>query len=1206
MESNQPFGAPMVPPKPPPLETSLDNSNLSQISKPFPVANTRDAPFGKSSNPPTPSMSSPATRRVSQSAAFSNPPSPRLSNAPGARPSSSASSSRRPSSPMIKKRSSRSSLGPGQEELDSPRRPTPKRSISNLITGLREAHTSMELIEEPVPLTAAQVATDYFAKELSGHAEVGTEAETVVMLHDACYGHRFSRLKTNKTSLSMIVERPERLHASVLGASTAYVRLGKHHSEAENAPHPDRPRSSKPPFIIRRSARTLDVTSSFVTDVHGTAWMTELQRMCRAAPEKLAAGVKELDRRPAIGESEAPALHEGDLYLANESQQAFEGALGAVADAVDAIFSESTKTKRAFVAVRPPGHHCSANEPSGFCWLNNVHVGIEYAAQMHGLTHAAILDFDLHHGDGSQAITWERNSQNNIKRLNARNNKQKLGPDIGYYSIHDINSYPCEMGDDEKVQAASLCIENAHGQSIWNVHLQPWKTEAEFWQLYESRYMVLLDKAKTFLQHHASRLRSEGKIQPKAAIYISAGFDASEWEGAGMQRHKVSVPTDFYARITQDVVKLAQEIEGCEGRVISVLEGGYSDRALCSGVLSHLSGLCAAPVTTSTNGVGALMDISDHMTSLSINGLPASQVQQYDKSWWSASNLTALELKVNPPPPAQGKKARIGPQPTYATPTESFAYKVVDTDKFARSIAGTLRDAPDARQAPVLPPPEVDWVVATQELHKLLVPTDRQTKSFTAEELGGVRPKKEAHARAASPANAEGPRQLRDRKAKGPIRAESVHSDGMDSVRAASRSESRSSRRETISVLPSETPAPEKRRVSRRLSAGSTLDVFSSTIEADAPPVPSLPSTQVLGSNHGMKPPPVPINGGLQLNSKKPRAPAKPRKLATSASAPTSPRKAAAPAVPGVLGKQETARPLGSASNAADMDSLTSGMKKVTLKLSGTKEEHDRKQKEKLDAERKGRALKAAETRRVNAAAKKAALQTTPRDSSARPAPQASSNTSVPKQSTAPAANGLPTPTSASTPVFPFDNAAPASSVIAPSTSSVVPPASMHQTSALPVNGAAMESLTNAGYASHVGRTQTSVPLTPQPLIQSYAADKNAAGTSQVARPPAFLPIGAQNQMQAPEHQHVLLPQQLTSFVPVNTAHSAEFPQPPSNFGFSSQPVPSLDNNRSLPVWSSTGPIPFGKAPARSEELEPAAEVPGSIWDVPVTPKKEP
>ncbi|EON98904.1 putative histone deacetylase hos3 protein [Phaeoacremonium minimum UCRPA7] len=297
--------------------------------------------------------------------------------------------------------------------------------------------------------------------------------------------------------------------------------------------------------------------SATITNVHGTKWMEELKIMCDSAEAKLAMNGKEL-QRPEINrgpDHEAPKkLHEGDLYLCAESLEALEGALGAVCEAVDSVFVNNGP-KRAFVAIRPPGHHCSASYPSGFCWLNNVHVGIMHGILSHGLTHAAIIDFDLHHGDGSQSIAWQHNSRGVGLSKNAAWWKKTS---IGYFSLHDINSYPCEMGDEEKVKNASLCIDNAHGQNIWNVHLESWKSEAEFWKLYENKYSVLLEKTRKFLKEQTERLRAANQ-NAKAAIFFSAGFDASEWESSGMQRHKVNVPTEFYARIARDVTKIAEE-----------------------------------------------------------------------------------------------------------------------------------------------------------------------------------------------------------------------------------------------------------------------------------------------------------------------------------------------------------------------------------------------------------------------------------------------------------------------------------------------------------------------------------------------------------------------------------------------------------------------------------------------------------------------
>ena len=1108
-----------------------------------------------SSTPATPGLNTPNARRPSHPAT-----SPLNQHSPNPaktvrRASSAMSLNQRPTtSPGLARKNSRTSLGAQAEENE--KRPTPKRSISNLISGLREAQTKMESIEEPVPLTAPQIAVEHFTRELIAHGKPDSAAETVVILHDACYGHRYSRLKTTKSTLSMIVERPERIHASVLGASTAYVRLGGHHAGAKNAPHPDVAEAAPPPFKIRRTGRSMDITSPCVTNVHGTAWMSELRTMSMAAGEKLAAGAKELSRSSTPTEPEKRKLHEGDLYLCGESLNAFQGSLGGVADAVDTVCSPASPAKRAFVAVRPPGHHCSADHPSGFCWLNNVHVGIEYAAQTYGLTHAAILDFDLHHGDGSQAITWERNSKNNVKRLNAKpNSKLQLGPDIGYYSLHDINSYPCEMGDDEKVQAASLCIDNAHGQSIWNVHLQPWKTEDDFWKLYETQYRVLLEKARGFLRHHTARLRAEGKVVPKSAVFISAGFDASEWEGAGMQRHKVNVPTEFYARFTRDVVQMAQEQDlGCDGRVISVLEGGYSDRALCSGVLSHLSGLCATPAEMVKKEASTTMELDQMMRGLGISGMRTGVDLRYDKSWWSEANLTALELKVNPPPPAQAKKMRLGPQKTYATPTESFAYKVVDTDKFARSISGTMREVARPVRPPTPPPPEVDWIIATQELSKLLIPTDRQTRSCTPDELAGVKVKKDRMSVLPVLTTEESgkPRQLRDRRGKAPVYPESAHSDELESLRSVSRS----SRRQTIADLPLSDP-PEtqhQRRASRRLSAGSTLSSVTGDLDPTPPPVPAIPVATT--TNGTMKPPPVPP-AAVQVKKTRAPAPAKPKKAATS-SAPVSPMRASkAPAA--VLGPSNgTVVP-----PKNDVDALTSGMKKITLKV-GSKEEHDRKQKEKVDAERRARALKAAETRKANTAARKAAKESTV--SVAKPGLQQASPAA--KENTAPPAtsNGVPAvqPTSYVEPPMQFPKVVPAT---APE-----PAASWHTHPEQSIEEPQMSS-TVAPYA-YANSEMAQQDLQPQinPWVD-HASPYESQPQPNVAKEQLepSIPDSAARQL-IQEH---------------NLANGA----PTLPYGSASSPIRPLSRDQ-LPVWSSTGPIPFAST---SSNLGPSKYAPEDV-----------
>ena len=585
-----------------------------------------------------------------------------------------------------------------------------------------------------------------------GHS-VAELAQTVVILQDDCYGHRFSRPRTSRANLGTIVERPERIHAAILGLATAYVRLGGRHAEGSAAPHPKRHQSSLPPapFRIQKTARRLSLASPAASAIHGAQWMSELADMCDDAESKLALSGKELTRPSTSGQPngrshvEKAKLHEGDLYLCSGSLKALEGALGGVCEGVDAVFNDQGP-RRAFVCIRPPGHHCSSDAPSGFCWLNNVHVGIGHAVLSHGLTHAAIIDFDLHHGDGSQSITWAHNSKVASMPKNTPLTKKTA---IGYFSLHDINSYPCEEGDDEKVRNASLCIENAHGQNIWNVHLQSWKTEAEFWRLYEEKYSIILTKARDFLRLHSEKLRqAPTHPKPKAAIFLSAGFDASDWESPGMQRHQVNVPTSFYARLTSDVVTIAaEEGLGVDGRVISVLEGGYSDRALMSGVLSHISGLTAVPSSTVQtnldNGQGSELGLRPGKSDLNGNfphrvpNVTTPFPPVFEPDWWSLQRLEEIENLVNPPVVTAPKKQRKEVRPTYTSATQSFTAKIVSPPHGRRSFSGgggNLQESPASRP-PSPPPPAVDWSTAAHELSKLLIPSDRETRSCRPEDL---------------------------------------------------------------------------------------------------------------------------------------------------------------------------------------------------------------------------------------------------------------------------------------------------------------------------------------------------------------------------------------------------------------------------------------------------------------------------------------
>ncbi|KAH8900061.1 Arginase/deacetylase [Thozetella sp. PMI_491] len=854
-------------------------------------------------------------------------------------------------------------------------------------------------VQTPAPPTANSVASKHFAAELEAFHGANTDqsTETIVFLHDACYGHRYSRPRTSRASLNTIVERPERIKASVMGVSAAYVRLGERHQDGAFPPGPGLSPALIPtiPFRIQKTSRRVSLGSQAVTNVHGTKWMEELKIMCDSAEAKLTINGKELqrpdmDRGP--GAEPPKKFHEGDLYLCAESLDALEGSLGGVCDAVDTVFSPQQGPKRAFVAIRPPGHHCSASFPSGFCWINNVHVGIMHAILSHGLTHAAIIDFDLHHGDGSQSVAWQHNARSVGLPKNAAWWKKTS---IGYFSLHDINSYPCEGGDEEKVKNASLCIDNAHGQNIWNVHLQPWSSEAEFWQLYESKYSILLEKTRSYLKAQTDRLRASS-LNSKAAIFLSAGFDASEWEGEGMQRHKVNVPTEFYARLTRDVVKIAAE-EGTsvEGRIISVLEGGYSDRALCSGVFSHLGGLAGddpAPIREQeSNGLGYEMGSRIGM----VRGRKDSSASErgtrrYEPSWWSAAELEKLETAmVSPPPPP--KKPRSTTPPTYSSPTQSSIAKVVAAPSVRRSMSGVSgRSTPvPISRAPTPPPPEVPWTIATHELSKLLIPSERQTDSCKHEDLNAEamrvrRGKQSALSQslppgslppAAPPADRPSTRMaLRERKPKPAILTDDFDEEkerknrrrtvAGSSVLATEKAGSRSS-----TPVPADKPA---RQPGRRLSAASTI--MSESIDINMHPPPLLPPNGVSRPPSSMTVRPessmsVRTTAGGPLNVKKTRAPSRkePVPRASRAQKKTPPATSNGTASAGLPKASvsavvdKPAAPVTSDGTADEMESLANNMKKIKITLL-TKEQREIRERERLAKEDAAKAKKVAVT----------------------------------------------------------------------------------------------------------------------------------------------------------------------------------------------------------------------------------------------------
>ncbi|RLV96359.1 Histone deacetylase HOS3 [Spathaspora sp. JA1] len=435
-----------------------------------------------------------------------------------------------------------------------------------------------------------------------------SQDQTLIILSPYSSEHVFGRKWVSKSYLSTIFERPQRLLASCIGVASAVTMF---------------------PFYYKviNSEKRGSMFSSHVRKIHGKDWPKKLFELCLESHDKL-----------QLDQLEVPEdWNTGDIYLNPRTINAVEGVLGTIEHAIDVMYtpkkrqSEDTNHNLVFVVIRPPGHHSHACLPSGFCLLNNVQIGIEYAFETYGVSHCAILDIDLHHGDGSQDICWERAGfqgdygQEEEDKDNPRDEYGKrfaTYPKVGYFSLHDIKSYPTELGysTKENIKNASTCIMD-HDLNIWNVHLQDWNNEEEFYKHYQTKYVQILNRANQFLnsakkqydeeyQQYLEQLSKYNKYLFKPHLYtstgtppkkptppppfkpliaISAGFDASEYENPQMQRHGINVPTSFYSKFTQDVVKLAKI--HTQGKVISFLEGGYSDGALSTGIFSHLIGL---------------------------------------------------------------------------------------------------------------------------------------------------------------------------------------------------------------------------------------------------------------------------------------------------------------------------------------------------------------------------------------------------------------------------------------------------------------------------------------------------------------------------------------------------------------------------------------------------------------------------------------
>jgi acetoin utilization deacetylase AcuC-like enzyme len=221
------------------------------------------------------------------------------------------------------------------------------------------------------------------------------------------------------------------------------------------------------------------------------------------------------------------------------SPGSFEAALRAAGGAVHAVDEVMAgKAANAFVAVRPPGHHTETARPMGFCLFNNAAIAARHAQRKHGVERAAVVDFDVHHGNGSQDIFWSDAS-------------------VMYCSTHQMPLYP----------GTGAVSETGEHDTVVNAPLQPGDGGSQFQAAFETRILPRLRDFKPDL------------------IVISAGFDAHTRDPLANLN---LVEADF-AWATQKLLEIADQ--SAQGRVVSVLEGGYDLEGLAGSVAAHVTAL---------------------------------------------------------------------------------------------------------------------------------------------------------------------------------------------------------------------------------------------------------------------------------------------------------------------------------------------------------------------------------------------------------------------------------------------------------------------------------------------------------------------------------------------------------------------------------------------------------------------------------------
>ena len=234
-------------------------------------------------------------------------------------------------------------------------------------------------------------------------------------------------------------------------------------------------------------------------------------------------------------------MDQGDTPVSDRSYEVAMLAVGAVLRACDAVMTG--EVRRAFCAVRPPGHHAEPNRAMGFCLFSNIAIGVRYLQQRHGVGRLAVVDFDVHHGNGTQAC-FDKD------------------PTVLFVSLHQ-HPATCYPGTGFEWE-----IGTGPGRGFTvNIPFDPGSGDLEYVQAMSSRVVPELER-----------------FAPEV-LMVSAGFDAHQADPLA----SISLSEEGFEMITRSLVDVADQ--HCKGRMISVLEGGYSLRALGRSAVRHVGAM---------------------------------------------------------------------------------------------------------------------------------------------------------------------------------------------------------------------------------------------------------------------------------------------------------------------------------------------------------------------------------------------------------------------------------------------------------------------------------------------------------------------------------------------------------------------------------------------------------------------------------------